>query len=37
MVEAHHGRIWAESAEGRGATFTVRLPLVSASSAGAAR
>ena len=37
IVEAHHGQIWADSAEGRGATFTVRLPLVSASSAGAAR
>jgi signal transduction histidine kinase len=36
IVEAHHGQVWAESAEGRGATFTVRLPLVSASSAGAA-
>jgi signal transduction histidine kinase len=37
IVEAHHGRIWAESADGRGARFTVQLPLVSASSAGAAR
>jgi signal transduction histidine kinase len=38
IVEAHHGRIWAESADGRGATFTVRLPLVSAAkNAGAAR
>jgi len=37
IVEAHHGRIWAESTDGRGATFTVRLPLVSATSAGATR
>jgi signal transduction histidine kinase len=37
IVEAHHGQIWAESAEGRGAIFTVRLPLVSAKSTGAAR
>jgi len=28
VVEAHHGRIWAESAgEGKGCTFHVRLPL----------
>jgi len=36
IVEAHHGSIWAESAAGRGTTFSVRLPLVATPSAPAA-
>lgn len=27
IVEAHHGRLWAENAPGQGAKFIVRLPL----------
>jgi signal transduction histidine kinase len=27
IVEAHGGKIWAESQEGKGATFVVRLPV----------
>lgn len=31
MVDAHHGRIWAESQTGHGATFSFALPILSGS------
>ena len=31
IIEAHHGRIEVESSEGKGSTFTVRLPLIAIS------
>jgi two-component system, sensor histidine kinase and response regulator len=37
IVEAHGGRIWAESPPGRGATFHVSLPLPRASTGAAER
>jgi signal transduction histidine kinase len=32
IVEAHHGKLWVESAEGQGATFTIVLPAAAAAA-----
>ncbi len=37
MVEMHGGRIWVESAEGRGSMFTILLPLDSSQAQAAQR
>lgn len=34
IVEAHHGRIWADSAEGSGSTFYISLPYEAISEEG---
>ena len=35
MIELHNGRIWAESAEGKGSTFTFLLPIEKAGKPAA--
>jgi len=32
MIDLHNGRIWAESEEGKGSTFTVLLPIEKAGN-----
>ncbi|MDP2972947.1 MAG: GIY-YIG nuclease family protein [Deltaproteobacteria bacterium] len=32
IIQKHHGEIYAESEEGKGTTFTVRLPIKTAST-----
>jgi len=33
MIELHNGRIWAESEEGKGSTFTFLLPIEKSGTA----